>query len=141
MYTPSLPYRRLVKFANGIWDENRKAFYPFKTSMATLPAKKGISYFVYSITLQGTNTGDSVVKTIYVDENINGVPCTLAIITIPSSVAASNVNSESSAFFNLCVLCSPGTAVTRVTGATAGTSLIVFAEIPIEGSGVPVIVG
>ena len=140
MYTPSLPYRRLVKFANGIWDENRKTFYPFKTSAETMPAKKGISYFVFSISLQGTNTGDKPVQPVHVGAIINRVTSTLAHISIPASVAAANVNSQSSNFFNLCVLCDPGTEVTCYSTATSSRVLIVFAEIPIDGSGVPVVV-
>ena len=88
MYTPSLPYRRLVKFANGIWDENRKTFYPFKVTNTTLPAKRGISYFVHTIVCTGTNTGDAAVTSVGYAATVLGVPVYLMAV-VPVSTAAS----------------------------------------------------
>ena len=71
MYTPSLPYRRLVKFANGIWDENRKTFYPFKSVHKTVStdlvsAKKNIHIFVKSSWISAYNSGDKAASNSYI---------------------------------------------------------------------------
>ena len=53
-----LPFRRLKAYGNGIWDESRKAFYPFKSAVDTVTGKKGIYYYVRSYCARGANTGD-----------------------------------------------------------------------------------
>jgi len=140
-FSQSLPYRRLQKFANGIWDEERKVFYPFKTSVTTVPAKKNIHYYVKSVTIQATNAGDSTVKPVNVQATINGIVSYLGYVAVPVSTAALLPSTQTSAKFDVNVLCSPNTAITKVSNATsAANTLIVYAEIPADPAGGPVVI-
>ena len=141
MYTPSLPYRRLVKFANGIWDENRKTFYPFKTSTASVPAKRGIQYFVKSASMSGANTGDHAVSNMNWYCSLNGSSVTFCVCTIPATTNASGVSSGNSAFTEVNQLFDANSAISRgVDSAASYQAAVTYAEIPVEGTGVPVVV-
>ena len=142
MYTPSLPYRRLVKFANGIWDENRKAFYPFFATSASLLAKRGISYYIKSVSSSGANTGDKAVSTVGLLTSPEGTTGTVIVgnCVIPVTVAASNVSSGNSNCQEVDILCRPNTTQYVQGSSTTATVATVYAEIPVDGSGVPVVV-
>ena len=139
MYTPSLPYRRLVKFANGIWDENRKTFYPFIVSSGNVDAKTGIRYFVKSIMCSAQNAGNAAAATIGYAFKVGGILRT-AVAVVPATVAASNVNAGATFSVDVGVLTDANSEVATQGVATTSRYFVVYAEIPNEGTGVPVIV-
>ena len=139
MYTPSLPYRRLVKFANGIWDENRKTFYPFKVSNATVAAKRGIRYFVSSMAVSGQVSGISAASSVTIGITQFGTTSNVLWLRLPATTQASDYVSDSiSVIYD--VLLDENAAIACATTATSGSYTIVYAEIPVDGSGVPVVV-
>lgn len=140
MYTPSLPYRRLVKFANGIWDENRKTFYSYKVATSTLPAKRGVMYFIKNLSVTGTNFGDAAAGYVGVYITKDGTQFTVCPCYINQTTAASNVGACNSGFAQLDLLCDVNTAISVLQLATSFTRIIQYAEIPVEGTGVPVVV-
>ena len=144
MYTPSLPYRRLVKFANGIWDENRKTFYPFiaygANATTTITAKTGIMYLLTCASVCGENNGDKAVSSNYVQITQNGQTKIVCLVKVPTTVAASNVNSSEALYCDVNVLADPKSPIYIKIESSNGYASVVYAEIPIEGSGVPVVV-
>ena len=59
---------------------------------------------------------------------------------IAATVAASNVNQTMALFTAPEILLDSNTAITLATSVTSYVTSITYAEIPIEGSGVPVVV-
>jgi hypothetical protein len=136
----SLPFRRLKQYANGIYDETRKTFYPFLSSNSTVLGKKSIAYYVKSAYVTGTNEGDHVVSYIGWTGTLGGNTKYICYIVVPASVAASNVNSFASVNVNVGVLFDANKDLTQVSTATTASQSIVYAEIPIDQAGGPVVV-
>lgn len=130
---PPLPYRRLRLMANGLWDEVKKTFYPFKTSSVTVSAKSGIRYFVKSASMTGTNTGDHAVANMNWYCSLNGSTVTFCVCTIPATTAASNVSSGNSNFTEVNQLFDANSAITRgVDSASSYQGAVTYAEIPAD---------
>ena len=137
MYTPSLPYRRLVKFANGIWDEEIKTFYPFKSSSSTLSSKKGISYYIESLSTNIAVSGISAASTAYWTLRFGGVASNVCLTRSPQLTQATDFVSGSTSMI-VGQLCDPNGEITL--SASLGGGSVVYAEIPIDGAGMPVVV-
>ena len=105
-----LPYRRLKEYANGIWDETRKEFYPFISSVssATITGKKGIMYYVKSVSTSAQNTGDHAVAFSSAKVTQLGVVRYLLQLLIPVSAAATNIPSSGTISHDANILCDPG---------------------------------
>ena len=139
-FSQSLPYRRLQKFANGIWDEERKTFYPFILGITTVPAKRGISYYVKTISATGANAGDSAVGILGWSLTLNGKVFYFDICIVAQTVAASNVNACNYGSLELDVLTDSNTALTIYGQSTTRYYGVVYAEIPTDPAGGPVVV-
>jgi len=140
-FSHSLPYRRLQKFANGIWDENRKVFYPFKVANSvTVAAKRNIMYYVNSIHLSASSSGDTVLSYCRYSGKILGTTVVLCNLYIQGTVAASNVNAAQSIYVEPSVLCDPNSPLTWANTVGVYNGVIVYAEIPSDPAGGPVVV-
>ena len=140
MYTPTLPFRRLVEFANGIWDENRKTFYPYQSADATKPAKRGVMYFVKCVSTSCSVVGIAGgAPYLRVTATLRGNTILISPCVLPTTTQATDYFSVSNTQ-SPGVLCDQGTALTVSTAntTTAHTS-IVYAEIPVEGTGTVVV--
>lgn len=126
---PPLPYRRLKMMANGIWDEVRKVFYPFKLANSTVAAKAGIRYYIKNVSTSGANAGDTSVATPGWTFKVDGNTLT-TLTVVPATVAASNVNSGAQFSMDVNVLCDTNSAITTYGGPTTVTRNVIYAEIP-----------
>ena len=134
-FSHSLPYRRLQKFANGIWDEERKTFYPWRIANSTVAAKSNIRYFVHSVSCASAATGISAGAWAKVTVTVNGVTASLGNAYCTSQTLATDYFSVTSNQ-NPDVLCDVNTALTM-----AGTvSVVLYAEIPADPVGGPVVI-
>ena len=139
-----LPFRRLKEYANGIWDETRKEFYPFnivfvQNAGAFLLAKPGIRYYVKCLSLGATNAGDKASATPTVNMTQNG-GTRYCGVSVAATVAASNVNQNANVFFNLGILCDTNKAIGASITSTSACITVVYAEIPDDPAGGPVVV-
>ena len=134
----NLPFRPLEVRGHGVWDPERKAFYPFK-SAETLTGKQNIRYFVHSCTLSGRNEGDRAASQLTTVGYIFGKSSIFCIINIPTTVAASNINAASVSFSStLDVLCDVNRNIGVAASPASPTtykSTIIYAEIPDDISG------
>ena len=133
-----LPFRRLKGYANGIWDETRKEFYPWKAAATTVTAKKGIRYFIHSVYASGANTGDHATSNTGLNVVINGVVCYYSVY-VPATVAASNISQGAVLQINPDVLCDAQTAITILYQSVSNVTVCLYAEIPDDPAGGPVI--
>jgi len=142
-FSQSLPYRRLQRFANGIWDEERKTFYPFRmfsiSTYASIPAKANMMYYVKSATISGQNSGDHAAAANYISIVVGGTSCLIRLI-LCQTVAAANVNANATVSPEIEVLADVNTAVSAVIGATSGHINIIYAMIPADPAGGPVVI-
>ena len=102
-----LPYRRLRLMANGIWDEVKKEFYPFISSVssATITGKKGIMYYVKFVSISAQNTGDHAVAYSSVKVTQLGVARYLLQLLILVSAAATSIPSSGTISHDAHILC------------------------------------
>lgn len=139
-----LPFRRLKEYANGIWDETRKEFYPFLvasfTASNSLAAKKNIHFYVYSASISGENTGDAVAATNSFAGTLRGSSVSFLSIRIGATTAASVISQTSAMSLITSLLFDVNTAITYTRSTTSGTGSIIYAEIPGDPAGGPVIV-
>ena len=127
-----LPFRRLKEYANGIWDEERQTFYPFKAVYDTSPpAKPGIAYYLKSVQTVIKATGIVGGASGYVTGVVGGETARFGIVAVPAMTQATDYWS-SVCDFNVGVLCDVNTALTCIA-ATYVT--IVYAEIPADVGG------
>lgn len=130
-----LPFRRLVEYANGLWDETRKTFYPFVSSYQMVAAKNGIHYYISNIAISVTNEGDHAAGYAQVSwSDLSGITRYIRC-TVPVTVAAANVNVANSLNSNIGILCNVGTAITLSSSASSYSVTIVYAEIPADDAG------
>ena len=139
----ALPYRRLRMMANGIWDEAKKEFYPFRVKGSTTPAnvklsaKRGICYFVYTTAVSLYTHDDAVVRRGYFSGTINGVAQNFFGVFLPVTTGsfACGVNA-----MPMNILCDENTQVDVISNADGGNYVIVYAEIPADPAGGPVMI-
>ena len=132
---PPLPHRRLKMMANGVWDEAKKAFYPFivyssSLNNASIPGKANIMYFIKDASISGENNGDKAPASNYVQITQNGETRIVCFVKISQTVAASYVNSSEALFCEVDVLTDSGTPILIKIGSSTGFATVVYAEIP-----------
>jgi len=124
---PSLPFRPLDVRGHGVYDPEKKVFYPFKTQNVTLPAKVGVRRYIRSVTIAYSATGILAVgysRVQYVQEGatryfqINSPSMTLADDF--TNHAVSNI---------LDILTDSDTPVTVANSVVTGLYSIIYAEI------------
>lgn len=139
-YNQPLPFRRLIQFCNGLWDENRKTFYPFNITTSTLNGKRSVMYYVKTVHVSGINTGDKAAGYVTWTVTIRGVLKALGLMYVPTTVAASNVNASQTCAFDVNLLMDENTPLTLTTQVTASHSALIYAEIPVDSAGQAVVV-
>lgn len=129
----SLPNRRLHVMGHGVWDEERKKFYPFRISNGTLAARPDVAYFIHMAEVSSVNSGDHVASTDYwALTDFAGNAIGICFAKVPETVAASNVNAGAESCCMPDILCRLNTAVTKTSTSTACSAVLVYAEIPTE---------
>lgn len=142
----ALPYRRLKMMANGIWDEARQEFYPFKLgnksgSLNTIivTAKNGVRYYVLSWSITIRNTAATDGEGVFIRGYQYAVLVDIGGCTIIPSVASVNTNSGISN-----VLLDNNSAITAATASGKAVGYYnlytVYAEIPADPAGGPVMI-
>lgn len=139
-FSHSLPYRRLQKFANGIWDEERKTFYPWKLSQSAVPAKRGVHYYLALVSYWGVNVGDAAAGYVTVTISVGGSSLVIVSGRMPATVAASNVNAAMHGNCETNILCDSNTAITPSGAGTIYAYSLKYAEIPADPAGGPVVI-
>jgi len=132
---PGLPFRRLKQYANGIWDETRKEFYPYKGATTTVPAKRGFRFFVHSAFSAGENDGDKAVTLVGWAVTVFGSTVYVCRTNVPTSSAASGVGQWAGLSQNPDILCDSNTAITSSATASIAYVGVVYAEIPDDTAG------
>lgn len=135
-----LPYRRLKEYVNGIWDETRKEFYPYIVSTGTVAAKRGIRYFVHSVAFSNANSGDKNNTCDYLTCTIRRSNYLVGFCMTGATTAASGSSSQNSNFQVLNVLVDENSAMTFTQQSATRYQLVVYAEIPDDPAGGPVVV-
>jgi len=138
---PGLPFRRLKQMANGIWDETRQAFYPFRAITGTsgsFAGKNGVHYYVKTVMITATNWGAHPAATqSYVYSVVFGVNAYLAGVCLP--ITAADVPVSQTVSVDVGVLCDMGAGLSFVMGADNGLRVVIYAEIPGDEGPVQVI--
>ena len=130
---PPLPHRRLKLMANGIWDEIRKEFYPFKLSHVTVPAKRGIIRYVHTAQTSAHSSGDTPAGHVSWAISVGSTTVYVARASVCATVAASNVNACNSSYQLVSCLADEGSALTfNSASVSSGIGSIVYAEIPAD---------
>lgn len=130
-----LPFRRLKRYVNGIWDEQRQEFYPFKIAYGTVGAKPGIRYYIHMISASGANTGDHAAVNLGFTCTVDGVTQYPMYATVPVTTAADGTGrGATNSCSDMGILCDSGTAITVSSGASTGALSVVYAEIPVDVS-------
>ena len=134
----ALPYRRLRTMANGIWDEVRKEFYPFRVKSSTVAAKSGFLYYVKSCGMKVNVTGITAAG--YGVWQITSFGTTYSIgVSSPQMTQATDYFAETQNF-EVSVLCDVKTAITLATSNVTATGFVIIAEVPDDPAGGPVMI-
>lgn len=132
---PPLPYRPLEVRGHGVWDPERKAFYPFCNlyydSSSTVPGKKGYAYYIHAYHISGENDGAWGAADIGFRCRVGGV-VSYYYVPIPQTTAASGVGASAVATGVLDVLTDAGSDMGVDVGSTIGYVALVCAEIPMD---------
>lgn len=132
---PPLPYRPLEVRGHGVWDPERKAFYPFcslcYSSNYIVPGKKGYAYYIHAYHISGENNGDKDAYGIGFRCSVRG-EVSFYYVPIPQTTAASGVGASAVATGVLDVLTDVGSGMVVLMGSTIGYVSLVCAEIPMD---------
>ena len=128
---PPLPNRPLEVRGHGVWDPVRQAFYPFFGSVTTLPAKKGIRYFVHYASCAYSVTGIVAASYGYGWKMYTDVE----YFYLPSYRIAQQTEATDYASFNFNAVVGVLTASGKAVTVGAGICNIVYAEIPDDPAG------
>jgi len=133
---PPLPYRRLKLMANGLWDEVRKEFYPFISFHSNQSDKVGIPgyhYYIKSVQISAYNVGDNNTGYVSVKIHVGGVERIFVVLTVPATVAASNVNASASTSTEVNLLGDPSASIdVTKAGVTQCYVTVIYAEVPAD---------
>lgn len=132
-----LPFRRFKLYANGLYDEENKRFYPFKpvgasatsTMVAAVP---GMMPFVHTATVSVYNEGDHAAGGCTISGTRDRISAWLGRVTAPSTTLASGVNSNASAFAQINSFFDVNTAITVSISGTGGGAIVVFCLVPAD---------
>jgi len=132
---PPLPYRPLEVRGHGVWDPERKAFYPFRhfyrSSSSVLPGKKGYAYYIHAYHISGENNGDKAAVGIGFNCSVGHV-WSGGQLFIPQTTAASGVGASAVATGVLDVLTDTGSDIVVYIGSTTGYVALVYADILVD---------
>jgi len=127
----NLPFRPLEVRGHGIWDPERKTFYPFKTSNLTVPAKSNIRYFIYKVCGSLGRVGVQANGTFSIfTAKLDGNTVYIGYYTLSEMTQTTDHQQETSQQ-DVFLLVDPGTPLIKVSA----TAWIVYAEIPDDISG------
>lgn len=103
----------------------------------TLSAKRGICYFVYTTAVSLYTNDDATVRVGYFRGTINGVVQNFFGVSLPVTTGgfACGVN-----VMPMNVLCDENTQVDVTSNADGGNYVVVYAEIPADPAGGPVMI-
>jgi hypothetical protein len=126
-----LPFRRLVEYANGLWDETRKTFYPFILANSNVAGKNGVHYYLSSASISFKMEGIQASSQAYLSCKLSGNTVYPCYVKSPAMTQATDYWSEVQAV-HLGFVTDAGSPLTVVAASAFN---IIYAEIPADDAG------